>query len=392
ISNLAAALGLDPERLRKLGKGKDAYDDRLAYLIHIKDTDKHPYSPEEVVSIVVDGEGKSYAEYYKKRRSEWLVGRAKKNKKKAELKIDEVLGKIRAGEITKRQMLLTPELYSIYGQYKRQCNDAFNTYAERAAALTEQALENHEFKIATFFFYGETESGKSRLARECVKAISKIQGGGKWRYRKTAATNALDGYAGEEIVWMDDARGNTMKASDWLTYMDQFNISPLSARYNNVLPACRVILITSTKSPLEFFYDSREDVNQFLRRIMAMIHIHDNGNSKEYVDSIVNISRPVSCEKRMELVGSSENAPLALVSREFKGDGVDYDIGQAAEKVCELVAEASDKSLLVAEAGPPIEVVRSSDPEWYLHLPEPDETSDEDNQSPKLPLITRLAA
>ena len=88
----------------------------------------------------------------------------------------------------------------------------------------------------------------------------------------------------------------------------------------------------------------------------------------EYVNSIVNIYRTIRCEKHLVHVSEDLDSPIAQVSRELKSDGVNYDVGQAADVICNLVAEAHNKERLVAEAGPPIELIRSSDEDWYLHL------------------------
>ena len=104
--------------------------------------------------------------------------------------------------------------------------------------------------MTVFFITGQAGAGKTRFSKRFVDAIADYseQGGGdRWRICQTAATNPLDDYTGEEILFMDDVRGGSLSASDWLKLLDPYNISPGSARYHNKLPACRCIVITSSK-------------------------------------------------------------------------------------------------------------------------------------------------
>ena len=71
-----------------------------------------------------------------------------------------------------------------------------------------------------------------------------------------------------------------MSASDWLKLLDPYNITPSSARYSNKTVAARVIVITSEKDPIEFFYytrtgggDRSEALDQFIRRIQALVQV-----------------------------------------------------------------------------------------------------------------------
>lgn len=81
----------------------------------------------------------------------------------------------------------------------------------------------------------------------------------------------FDEVNGEEILLLDDVRGDSLTASDWLKVLDPYNISPVSARYQNKIGAAKVIIITSSKHPLAFFYYTKgnayEDLSQYVRRI-----------------------------------------------------------------------------------------------------------------------------
>lgn len=285
---IAKAVGLEPQYIEKAGKGRYGWDNLLSYLIHAKDEDKHQYSPDAVVSI----NSKSYKVYAMEHRADWEKGRAAKTRAKAEESIDDLEAKILEGQVTKSQIILTDQYYAIYARYKRRCDDAFEIYGERRAYKTIQALQDGDFKLTVFFITGQAGAGKTRFSKRFVDAIadySTRNGGDRWRICQTAATNPLDDYTGEEILFMDDVRGGSLSASDWLKLLDPYNISPGSARYHNKVPACRCIVITSSKEPLEFFYyakqiggDRSEALDQFMRRIQSTVRVIHADEFTEY--------------------------------------------------------------------------------------------------------------
>lgn len=76
---------------------------------------------------------------------------------------------------------------------------------------------------------------------------------------------------------MDDLRGMSMTASDWLKLLDPDRASMMSARYNNKRVASRVIIINSEKDIYQFFYHMKgaangleEAMDQFLRRVIQL--------------------------------------------------------------------------------------------------------------------------
>lgn len=151
------------------------------------------------------------------------------------------------------------------------------TLGEFKSNATKQALENGEFKKTIIFITGKSGLGKSRFAKTFVKELISLANINNYRWSEvvTAGTNIFDEVNGEEILLLDDVRGESLTASDWLKLLDPYNISPISARYQNRMGSARVIIITSTKHPLEFFYhtkgNEREDLSQFIRRFDSLI-------------------------------------------------------------------------------------------------------------------------
>lgn len=301
LEKIAAAVGVEPAYIERAKKGKFAYDNMLAYLIHIKHSDKTLYSVDEVISAGMSEKetGKplyrAYADIYAERKRDWEEGRAKVTADRARVDIDILEEKILLGELTKNQVLLTDNLYEIYARNKRRCEDAFDTYAQHKIAQTIRAMENGEFRVSVFFVTGRSHSGKSYFTDSLVKSLieySKKEYGHAWSVCSCAATNPFDEYSGDEILVMDDLRGMALSASDWLKLLDPDRINTGSARYRNRKIACRTIIINSEKDVLDFFFylkgggDKSEAMDQFIRRIMARVVVYRVPDSEERLISI----------------------------------------------------------------------------------------------------------
>lgn len=289
LPKISKVLGVESQYIEKPKRGSYAYDNMLSYLIHIKYADKAQYDPGSVCSggMAIDGEPqyKTYMEYYNERKKEWLEGRAKVKVQQAKANIDNLEERILTGEICRNQILLTDELYDIYARNKRRCDDALDTYAQRKIAKTIQAMENGEFKLSVFFITGKSHSGKSMFTDNLVKRIqsgAKARFGEDWNVCSVAASNPFDEYMGEEILVMDDLRGMSLTASDWLKLLDPDRSPRVSARYRNKQMACRAIIINSEKDIFDFFYymkgsgggDRGEAMDQFYRRIMSRVMVY----------------------------------------------------------------------------------------------------------------------
>lgn len=269
LTDLAEKIGLAEQYLEKAKSGRYGYDNLLAYLIHAKDKDKYQYSPDEVFTLI----GKNYLEIYHQRKESWLKGKAKKEVQKSFENIDFLIDNILNENITKNDILLDKKYHTPYIVHKTRINDAFKTVGEIKGARTKDELENGEFKKTILFIYGNSGLGKSRFAKELAKDIIQMAklNNKKWQSITTAGTNMFDEVNGEEILLLDDVRGDSLTASDWLKVLDPYNISPVSARYQNKIGAAKVIIITSSKHPLAFFYYTKgnayEDLSQYVRRI-----------------------------------------------------------------------------------------------------------------------------
>lgn len=276
ISSLALAIGIEPQYIEKAKSGRFSYENMLAYLTHAKDTEKFQYSPTDVVTIL----GKDYKEIHQEKYIYWTKGRIKKEVKNATDDIEPLILDILGDKVTKEEILLTPKLLRLYSLYKTKINEAFTTLGELKSTRTKRALENGEFTKTTIFITGKSGLGKSVLAKRLVKELVQLAAtnGQKWSYVVTAGTNIFDEVNGDEILLLDDVRGDSLTASDWLKLLDPYNISPISARYQNRMGSARVTIVTSTKHPLEFFYytkgNEKEELGQYIRRTDSLITLY----------------------------------------------------------------------------------------------------------------------
>ena len=142
---------------------------------------------------------------------------------------------------------------------------------------------------------------------------------------------------------MDDVRGSALSASDWLKLLDPYNASPASARYKNKTPACRAIVITSTKDPVEFFYyckqmgggDRSEALDQFMRRIQMLTHVI---KADDFIDARVQLGGQKKGEEYQRIM---DGHPVALTYGFDYGDK-DYSADEALARMVDVVAQSNN--------------------------------------------------
>lgn len=279
LNNLAVSVSIPPQQIEKSKSGRYGWDNMLSYIIHAKDQKKYQYNPQEVITVL----GENYFSIYNRRMETWVKGRATKEAVETNLSIDYVVSEILKGNLTKSQVLLTDDLYKVYALHKRKINDAFETVGESKSYQTMEDLENGKFKKTVIFIQAESGAGKTVLSKNIIGIIQKVAqkfSNKRWDYCLTASKNSFDEYCGQDILLLDDIRGDSLTVSDWLKLLDPHTISPISARYHNKMGSAKVIIITSTKEPDEFFERAKgnfqEDLGQFFRRIDLLIKIDND--------------------------------------------------------------------------------------------------------------------
>lgn len=139
----------------------------------------------------------------------------------------------------------------------------------QSVKMAEQILKYHEkprnWKPEVFWFYGKTGSGKSKLAYEilgedCYTCLST----GRW----------FDGYDAHDNVIIDDFRKDFMKFHDLLRLLDRYAYR-VETKGGTRQFLAKKIIITSPHHPA-FVYETREDVQQLIRRIDEIRFIGEN--------------------------------------------------------------------------------------------------------------------
>lgn len=288
VPRLADLIGVESQYVEKPGRGRYAYDNMLSYLTHAKYPDKYQYAPSEVATV----RGPDYLGIDAQRRETWLKGRAHVKKKRVAEDFEDVRERVLQGEITRDQIMLTDKLFDIYSRHSREIDDALSAYGQRRAYRAAAKLRAGEFSTQVVFVHGEAGVGKTRFASEFIwAAINSAEAHGeRWQLYRAATSNPLDDWHGEEVLLLDDLRASAMDANDWLLLLDPYNASPAKARYKNkgeVAP--RLIVITATIEPVEFFFYARqkgsvdEALDQFIRRLASVVKVFREDDILRYL-------------------------------------------------------------------------------------------------------------
>ncbi|WP_342803852.1 Rep family protein [Luteipulveratus flavus] len=288
LDRLAFGIGVEPQYVEKPGRGRYAFDNMLSYLTHVKYADKHQYAPSEVSTV----RGPDYLGIDALRRETWLKGRAHVKKKVVAENFEDMRERVLQGEITRDQIMLTDDLFDIYSRHQREIDDALSAYGQRRAYRAAAKLRAGEFSTHVVFVHGDAGIGKTRFATDFItSAIDAANAHGeRWQVYRAATGNPLDDWRGEEVLLLDDLRASAMDANDWLLLLDPYNASPAKARYKNkgeVAP--RLIVITATIEPVDFFFYARqkgnvdEALDQFIRRLASVVKVFRADDINRYL-------------------------------------------------------------------------------------------------------------
>lgn len=256
------------------------HDNQLSYLVHAKDPEKYQYPPEQIGTV----RGTlPYGAIYHERWDTWVMGRAHRKKQRAAESVEWLREQVLTGQISKGEILLTDEFFETYSRHMREIDDALLAYGQRRAAMAAARLERGDFETTIFFLHGQSGHGKTFAAKALLGRVLGMAAaaGQRWSVYRAATANPLDDYQGEELLFIDEARASTMDAQDWLLLLDPHNASPARARYRNKgAVAPRVVLITCTIEPVEFFFYTRqkggldEALDQFIRRLTSIVRAY----------------------------------------------------------------------------------------------------------------------
>ena len=292
VDQIASAVGIAPNFVGKLGRGRYAYDNRIAYTVHAKDPDKYQYDPNDVYSFGCTKDGiplfREYIDIYNERIASWKAAIPKKRKVKKEGDLSDLCDKILAGEIISvNQLILTDEYYKLYsnGSARKAINSAFEAARTRRIAEMVRDFKAGKFKKTVIWFGGKSGTGKTRAAHALIAQLQKYAAslGMYWRVANLASRNAMDEYDGQEIILLDDTVPGAMDEATWKTFLDPNYVSAASARYfNKGEVVYRLCIITSVNDVETFFGEfEKESIDQFVRRINPEVFVVQVDESDE---------------------------------------------------------------------------------------------------------------
>ena len=231
----------------KLRGGKKSPDigQALLYLTHKNAPEKHQY-PDDSVIASEDWDWKAV-----RAKAEWTT--------EAE-NLAKIIEGIENGTITRANWLQFVSIEA-YAKYKSIISNALE-YAE-----IQQAGEHHR-NMQCIYIYGGKGSGKTTLAKHFCekKGLSYFISGG--------SNDPFEGYSGQEVVILDDARPDAFAPEEWLKILDNNTNSSIKSRYHNKNINCKFIILTSTVSLMHFFdLYPNEDEHQLFRRIKTYIYV-----------------------------------------------------------------------------------------------------------------------
>ena len=228
----------------------------LSYLTHRNVENKHHYSDDEVIANAG---------------WDWKLERMKSEEIQKKLKLENIIQGIIDGDIQRFNLSEYVDEH-IYINNRRMIESAFDYKRLMAARANDRNME-------CIFISGKSGTGKTTLAKDFAKSLDNecfISGG---------SNDPFQGYSGQKVIVIDDARPGLFSAAEWLKITDNHTSSLVHARYHNVLLDAKYLIVTSIMTIEQFFKDSfpKEEVTQFYRRFKTVIEVnHENILFYEY--------------------------------------------------------------------------------------------------------------
>lgn len=235
--NICSWFDIKPNFLEHI---KGRFADALSYLTHKNANEKHQYDDSEVISNF---------DFNKEIEKE-------KNKKIDDNRKNEIIEGIVSGSI--REYNYTEYITAFeYVRLKKIIDDSFK-YRKDILMMSK----NRDMQC--LFFTGDSGTGKTTYAKYFCEQK-------KLSYFISSGSNdPLDGYKGEDVVILDDIRGENHNVSDLLKLLDNNTASTVKSRYSNKFLECQYIIITSVQNPEQFFQScfsyNNETIVQLKRR------------------------------------------------------------------------------------------------------------------------------
>ena len=282
LTRIAKALGIKTQYI-EFPKDKNRYfeENQLAYLTHSQQPDKYQYPTDEVETFGTF----DYSNFILINAKKFEKQSATVKRKRTEESLDLINQQILKGELFLEDILADDDLFLLYSNHKLQFKQAFDSYAERLAFKNLKDLTAGKYKLTVMYFQGKSSLGKSYLARTIAQKVREYAEENKFKSRiySASSSNPFDDYYGEDIILLDDIRPDSLRKADWLKLLDPINTSRMSARFTNKQVVPRLILITNTQLPEQFFNIFKDEaLDQYIRRINFCTILSEKQQGKGY--------------------------------------------------------------------------------------------------------------
>lgn len=282
LTRIAKALGIKTQYI-EFPKDKNRYfeENQLAYLTHAQQPDKYQYPTHEVETFGTF----DYSNFILINANKFEKQSATVKRKRTDESLDLINQQILKGKLFLEDILADDDLFLLYSNHKLQFKQVFDSYAERLAFKNLKDLTTGKYKLTVMYFQGKSSLGKSYLARTIAQKVREYAEENKFKSRiySASSSNPFDDYYGEDIILLDDIRPDSLRKADWLKLLDPINTSRMSARFTNKQVVPRLILITNTQLPEQFFNIFKDEaLDQYIRRINFCTILSEKQQGKGY--------------------------------------------------------------------------------------------------------------
>lgn len=244
LPNLAKSLAVEDNQIQKIGK---SWKSAILYARHINKAPK-PLIPSEKVETNIEEYGKICEEAINKGYPEPAKKLGRPKKCVPEAIIDYAENRISYSKLQEQLSFLQ------FNEYKRDIDNA-RIYRIKKGVKREMKV---------IYITGEAGSGKTTLAKFMGENL------GYDVFISGSGADPLDGYDNEECIVLDDLRADTFTKAELFKLLDNNTNSSVKSRYfNKAITSCKLLIITSIKTPDDLYSWTGEDepFTQLARRL-----------------------------------------------------------------------------------------------------------------------------
>jgi hypothetical protein len=237
-----------------------SWEASVQYLLHLNDPTKTPHDVSEIKCNFEAEQLERYLRYVK------IDSKKEIQQRYEQLQLEIIENEITEAEWGLRIFEEPKKWLPIQDKYGTKIKQFFAIQRQNAIELFKQS------EIDVMFIEGRSGYGKTELAIALASAL------GKTYFCSSSENDPLDGYGGQDVLILDDARSYHFKFTNLLKLLDNYNRTSTKSRHHNKFFSGSMIIITS-ETPLEKWYRSDDDeerignvaLEQLYRRITTEV-------------------------------------------------------------------------------------------------------------------------